>query len=328
MWSSVKVAVPPTVRLPGLARAALTRSSIVLYGDSVRTESMSSSIATIIRIVIASRWSPGRRPSILPEASIGVAPATGFASPFFLMRELEPIPPAPPARLLTFIGTGDHLFSSMMPVIMRIRLSVPPPGAYGTTTSTVLCGYFACATATADAAASTAPTTSLCIESLLLRAMVASRKRPKAKPHGRTTLRAARRRRVRHLQPAAGAQRAHLRDVRAPGRDLRPSQRRSLDPRDPHHRRGRQGVRRRHRHLAVPHLRQGRRRARLRGAHRPRHERDRGLPRAHDRRDQRRLHRRRREHRRVLRPAHRLAQHEVRLPRGTHARQLPVAAEL
>src|SRR5438093_446010 len=46
------------------------------------------------------------------------------------------------------------------------------------------------------------------------------------------------------------------------------------------------------------------------------------------RRDPRRLHRRRREHRRVLRPAHRLAHHEVRLPGGAHAGQLPFAAEL
>src|SRR6185295_12112610 len=163
MWSSVSVAVPPTVRPLGLARAAFTKSSIVLYGDSVRTESISSSIATIMRIVIASRWSPGRRPSILPETIIGVAPAITCGSPFLLMRELKPTAPLPPARLFTFIGTGDHLFSSMMPVIMRIRLSVPPPGAYGTTTSTVFCGYFACATATADAAASTAPAISLCM---------------------------------------------------------------------------------------------------------------------------------------------------------------------
>jgi len=55
MWSSVKVAVPPTVRPPGLARAALTKSSIVLYGLSLLTEIISSSIATTISVVIASR---------------------------------------------------------------------------------------------------------------------------------------------------------------------------------------------------------------------------------------------------------------------------------
>ncbi len=55
--------------------------------------------------------------------------------------------PLPPARLLTLTGTGDHLFSSMMPVIMRIMLSVPPPGAYGTTTSMFFDGYFAWAQA-------------------------------------------------------------------------------------------------------------------------------------------------------------------------------------
>ena len=51
--------------------------------------------------------------------------------------------PLPPARLLTLIGTGDHLFSSMMPVIIRIMLSVPPPGANGTTTSMFFDGYLA-----------------------------------------------------------------------------------------------------------------------------------------------------------------------------------------
>ena len=86
MWSSVKVAVPPTVRLPGLARAALTKSSIVLNGDSVRTESISSSIATIISVVMALRWSPGSRPSILPETTIGVAPAMTCGSPFLFIR--------------------------------------------------------------------------------------------------------------------------------------------------------------------------------------------------------------------------------------------------
>ncbi len=55
MWSSLCVPVPPTVSWPGLARAAAMKSSSVLYGESVRTESISSSIATIIRMVIASR---------------------------------------------------------------------------------------------------------------------------------------------------------------------------------------------------------------------------------------------------------------------------------
>ncbi len=41
----------------------------------------------------------------------------------------------------------------MMPVIMRIRLSVPPPGANGTTTSTVFVGYLAWAVAPAGSAA-------------------------------------------------------------------------------------------------------------------------------------------------------------------------------
>jgi hypothetical protein len=35
---------------------------MVLKGDSVRTESMRSSMATIMRMVMASRWSPLRRP--------------------------------------------------------------------------------------------------------------------------------------------------------------------------------------------------------------------------------------------------------------------------
>ena len=60
--------------------------------------------------------------------------------------------PLPPARLLTLIGTGDHLFSSMMPVIIRIMLSVPPPGANGTTTSMFFDGYLACATAAPEVA--------------------------------------------------------------------------------------------------------------------------------------------------------------------------------
>ena len=59
-----------------------------------------------------------------------------------------------PTRLMTLIGTGDHLFSSMMPTIMRIRLSVPPPGANGTTTSTFFVGYLACASAAPEVAAS------------------------------------------------------------------------------------------------------------------------------------------------------------------------------
>jgi hypothetical protein len=86
MWSSLCVPVPPTVSWPGFARAALTKSSSVLYGESVRTESMSSSIATIMRIVIASRWLPGRRPWSLPETIIGVAPAMTCGSPFFVIR--------------------------------------------------------------------------------------------------------------------------------------------------------------------------------------------------------------------------------------------------
>ena len=51
--------------------------------------------------------------------------------------------PLPPARLTTLMATGDHLFSSMIPTIVRMRLSVPPPGAKGTTTSMVLVGYLA-----------------------------------------------------------------------------------------------------------------------------------------------------------------------------------------
>ena len=86
MWSSVKVAVPPIVSPAGLARAALTKSSMVWWGLSERTEIISSSIATIIRLVIASRWSPGSRPSILPETMSGVAPATTFESPFLFIR--------------------------------------------------------------------------------------------------------------------------------------------------------------------------------------------------------------------------------------------------
>src|SRR5919106_2778090 len=61
--------------------------------------------------------------------------------------------PLPPARLLTLIGTGDHLFASMIPTIVRMRLSVPPPGANGTTTSMGLIGYLACARARAGSPA-------------------------------------------------------------------------------------------------------------------------------------------------------------------------------
>ena len=86
MWSSLWVPVPPTVSWPGFARAALTNSSIVLYGDSVRTDSISSSMATIISTVIASRWLPGSRPWSLPETIIGVAPAITCESPFLLIR--------------------------------------------------------------------------------------------------------------------------------------------------------------------------------------------------------------------------------------------------
>ena len=86
MWSSLCVPVPPTVSTPGLALAALTNSSIVLYGDSLRTDSISSSIATIISIVIASRWLPLRRPCSLPDTTIGVAPAITYESPFFEIR--------------------------------------------------------------------------------------------------------------------------------------------------------------------------------------------------------------------------------------------------
>jgi hypothetical protein len=57
-----------------------------LNGDSLRTESISSSIATIMRIVMTSRWLPGSRPSILPDTIIGVAPATTCESPFLLIR--------------------------------------------------------------------------------------------------------------------------------------------------------------------------------------------------------------------------------------------------
>src|SRR3954467_8384071 len=68
----------------------------------------------------------------------------------------------------------------MMPVIMRIRLSVPPPGAYGTTTSTGRCGYFACANAAPDDDASTAAANSVFSIAILLGdgAMVASQKIP------------------------------------------------------------------------------------------------------------------------------------------------------
>src|SRR2546423_4821468 len=86
--------------------------------------------------------------------------------------------PLPPARLFTVSGTGDHLCSSMMPVIMRIRLSVPPPGAYGTTTSIGRCGYFACASAPVLAATSAAAKSCLNMAILLVidEAMVASEK--------------------------------------------------------------------------------------------------------------------------------------------------------
>ena len=86
MWSSVLVPVPPTVSWPGLSRAAFTNSSMVWYWDSARTESISSSMAMIIRMVIPSRWLPVMRPSILPETMNGVPPATTCGSPFLPRR--------------------------------------------------------------------------------------------------------------------------------------------------------------------------------------------------------------------------------------------------
>jgi hypothetical protein len=78
--------------------------------------------------------------------------------------------PLPPGRLLTLIGTGDHLFSSMMPVIIRIMLSVPPPGAKGTTTSMFLDGYLAWARAAPGLArsdaADTAASARTCLKSI------------------------------------------------------------------------------------------------------------------------------------------------------------------
>ena len=43
-------------------------------------------MATIMSMVMASRWLPDRRPCSLPETTIGVAPATTCESPFFVMR--------------------------------------------------------------------------------------------------------------------------------------------------------------------------------------------------------------------------------------------------
>jgi hypothetical protein len=71
-----------------LARArlgVLTNSSTVWYFDSVRTDSISSSMATIMSIDM-SRWLPGRRPSILADTIVGAAPAITWGSPFLFKR--------------------------------------------------------------------------------------------------------------------------------------------------------------------------------------------------------------------------------------------------
>src|SRR5829696_6744978 len=130
-----------------------------------------------------------------------------------------------------------------------------------------------------------------------------------------------------HLQPAAGAQCAHLRDVRAHGRDLSRGERRPCGQGHDPHRRRRQGIRLGHRHFAVPRLQGTGGRARVRGPHRPGAGRPRALPGADDRRDRGRLRRRRRRNRGLLRPAHRHPDGEVRLPDRSHARQLPIDVE-
>ena len=43
-------------------------------------------MAMIMRMVMASRWSPVRRPSIFPDTTMGVAPATTWESPFLPIR--------------------------------------------------------------------------------------------------------------------------------------------------------------------------------------------------------------------------------------------------
>ena len=46
-----------------------------------------------------------------------------------------PTIPLPPTRLLTVTGTGTSFWSSITFTICRTMMSVPPPGAYGTTIS-------------------------------------------------------------------------------------------------------------------------------------------------------------------------------------------------
>ncbi len=58
---------------------------MVWYLESLRTDSISSSIAMIISVVM-SWWLPGRRPSILSETTPGVPPAMTELSPFLPSR--------------------------------------------------------------------------------------------------------------------------------------------------------------------------------------------------------------------------------------------------
>ena len=119
----------------------------------------------------------------------------------------------------------------------------------------------------------------------------------RASLHGRGRHRAA------HPQPAAGAQRAHLRDVPGPDRRLRAHRGGRGGQGAGHRGRGRQGLRGRHRHRPVPELHERAGRDRLRALHGPGDGRAGAPARAHHRGDRRRLHGRRRGHRGGLRPA-------------------------
>ena len=125
----------------------------------------------------------------------------------------------------------------------------------------------------------------------------------------RHPFRAARRHRQGDVQPPAGPQRLHLRDVRTAGGDLPGGRRRPCHQGAGIPGRRRQGLRGRHRHQPISRIHHAAACARLRSPHRPRARQARDMPRADHRGDQRRLHRRRRRHRGVLRHAHRHQDH-------------------
>ncbi len=130
----------------------------------------------------------------------------------------------------------------------------------------------------------------------LTRGGASSKTAPRGETHDRAErhpFRRARRHRPRHLQSAAGAQRVHLPDVRAPRGDLRGSEQGSRHQGPDLHRRRRQGLRLRDGHQSIPRVQDAGGRDRIRGAERPCPRRAGTVPRSDHRGDRRRLHRRR-----------------------------------